>query len=132
LYLDNIPSSFLIGFVYNKSFILGSLGFDPEIKYYHPGMFLFMKMIEESCRDINIEAIDFGFGDADYKQKYGEECWQESNVFIFANTLRGLQLNAMKNLMAGISHSAIKILDRLKMLDLVKRKWRHRLASPVV
>jgi len=132
LYLNNIPSSFLIGFVYKNIFNLGSLGFDPEKEYYHPGMFLFLKMIEESCLDDKIDAIDFGFGDADYKKKYGDECWQEVSVFIFANTLKGMQFNAMKSLTTVFSRYAIKILGCFNMLDWVKRKWRRRLASAEV
>jgi hypothetical protein len=127
LYLEEIPCSFLTGYIYRKTFFLETLGFNRQYQYFHPGMFLFMKVLEIFCLDEGVEALDFGLGDAHYKRSYGDHCWIEAGVHIFAPTLKGLHLNAAKTMTTIISRSAKKTLNRFQMVDLIKRKWRQKL-----
>ena len=125
--IKDSPYAFWNGFIFKKVFYSSSTGYDPSLNYYHPGMFLLLKMIEEFCLDSYYEAVDFGFGEAEYKRIFCTEKWQESSVYIFAPTFKGLRLKAIKLSTVIASQTAKKVVKRFKTLQHVKRTWRHRL-----
>ncbi|RLF33910.1 MAG: hypothetical protein DRN08_05085 [Thermoplasmata archaeon] len=127
LYLDGKPCAFLTGYPYNRIFFADTTAYDPDYQYYHPGMFLLMRIIEEFCNEQNIEAIDFGFGDADYKRQYSNQNWQESCVYIFAPTFKGVRLNVIGTLIVVISQIAKTALEHSGALGWIKKKWRRHL-----
>ena len=127
LYLEEKPCAFLTGYPYDRIFFADTTGYDFDYRYYHPGMFLFMRIIEEFCNEQNIEAIDFGFGDAEYKKQYSNQNWQESCVYIFAPTFKGVRLNAIRTLMVVTSQIAKTALNRFEALGWIKKKWRCHL-----
>ncbi len=129
LYLQNLPCSFLTAYAYNRVFYVEAHGFNPSYEYYHPGMFLFMRTIEDLCSDPGIDSIDFGFGDADYKRNYGDQSRNDAAVYIFAPTLRGIKFNLTRSLTILVSKFAKTTLRRLKILGKVKTKWRRQLTS---
>lgn len=129
LYLNDEPCAFLNGFSYQMVFYVSNLGFDRSYEYYHPGMFLMMRVIEEFCSDNGVEAIDFGPMYADYKRAYGNENWKEVVTCIFAPTLRGLKIKAIWTLTAVISKLAKSVLNRLKIINWIKRNWRRKLMA---
>jgi hypothetical protein len=53
-----------------------------------------------------IPRMDFGLGDAFYKQRFGTEGWEEASVFIFAPTLRGLVFNVLRTSTVGTAQLA--------------------------
>jgi hypothetical protein len=126
LYVGGNPCAFWIGTRFGSTFYLDYTGYDPSYKAYEPGVFLFMKMVENLC-EIGIKEVDFGFGDAFYKQRFGNKSWEEASVYIFSPTLRGLALNSMKTVSAAVSEVASTILGKIKVLDKVKRTWRNGL-----
>lgn len=127
LYLERKPCAFLTGYPYNRTFFADTTGYDFDYRYYYPGKFLFMRIIEEFCNEQNIEAIDFGFGDAEYKKQYSNQKWQESCVYIFAPTFKGVRLNAIRTLIVVTSQIAKTTLERSGALGWIKKKWRRHL-----
>lgn len=125
LYVDGKPCCFWIGTLYGKTFFLDFTGFDPSFKKYEPGTLLFIKMVEDLCQN-NIKEVDFGFGDAIYKQHFCDQSWKEASVYIFPPTLKGMKLNALKMLTVTVNESAKKILKGLGALERAKRIWRER------
>ena len=53
------------------------------------GIWLLMRVIEELCGDPDVDIFDYGFGDADYKRHFSDESWEESDLTVFAPTIRG-------------------------------------------
>ncbi|GAF75893.1 unnamed protein product, partial [marine sediment metagenome] len=53
------------------------------------------KMFEALCLEKNVDAIDFGFGDAQYKESFSDVSWMEASVYIFAPRLYPLVVNAL-------------------------------------
>ena len=129
LYFDGKPCAFENIYHYKNVYYGIETGHDPDYKLYRPGMYLIVKVVEQACLDPECEALDWGFGDAYYKQVLGNETWIESCVNIYAPTLRGQWIKVLQFITTSASQITRKILLRLKVFDRIKRLWRRRLAS---
>lgn len=82
LYLNDRPSAFWIASLRDRVFLSDYLAFDPTYSDYAPGMYLVMKVIEHLGD--NVQCIDFGGGDALYKQRLSNYRRDEAGIYIFA------------------------------------------------
>jgi hypothetical protein len=126
LYIDEKPCAFWIGTLYGKTFHLDFTGYDSVYKRYEPGTILFMKIIEDLAMN-NVAEIDFGFGDALYKQRFGDHNWNESSVFIYAPTMKGILLNVIRFLNTILHQYAVRFAEKTNILQKIKRLWRDKL-----
>lgn len=129
LYIGEKPSAYWIGHQYGDTFHLGSTGYDPALRDYELGTILFLKMIEDLCSIKELKFIDFGFGDASYKRRFGDQSWNETSIYIFARSLRGISLNIAGTITSMIYQFSIVILKRVGLLEKVKRGWRTILSN---
>jgi len=134
LYIVNRPRAFWIGTVYQRTFYSDFMGYDPEYGRYSPGMFLVMKVVERFCEgqgSDDVVQIDFGQGDAQYKEMLGNCIWQEGSIFIFAPRLRGLGLNALRTPVLLVDRLATAVVARTGLFAKIKRLWRDRATKSV-
>jgi CelD/BcsL family acetyltransferase involved in cellulose biosynthesis len=118
-----------MGLVYGGTYFLEYISYLPWFKEHSPGTVLFLKVLETLCANPRIHALDFGYGDHQYKQTYGEECWEEASFYVFAPRLRPLLLNGVRTCALAVER-ALKGLARRFALDRwVKRRWRERLEA---
>lgn len=129
LYLKNVPAAFWIGQKYGEVFHLLYTGYKPACRKYELGTILFLRMLEDLCGEESIRYLDFGFGDAPYKNRYADESWLEGSVYIFPGSLKGIALNLARTLSALVYRASVSILRRMGVLEKVKRIWRGRLVS---
>lgn len=127
LRLDGRPIAFWPGYAYRGTFFIGTPGYDPEFGRYRIGNHLLGRMIDEFCADPDVDAVDFGFGDAEYKRRLGNESWEEGSILLFAPTPRALAINAAHAAVIGSHIAATAALTRLGWLDRVKQRRRERL-----
>jgi CelD/BcsL family acetyltransferase involved in cellulose biosynthesis len=125
LYLDGVPCAFEIGHLSGESLIISAKGFDPEYGRLHVGKVLQLKMLEDLCDDPAVQVLDFGFGDAEYKQKLATRTWEDTDVLVFGRTVRALR--------AAAGRTAVLSADRLARraagadrIAKIKRRWRDR------
>jgi CelD/BcsL family acetyltransferase involved in cellulose biosynthesis len=131
LYFGTRPAAFWIGTVYSGKLYSDYMGYDPELAERSPGIFLVTKAIEEICdrrSEWGALEIDWGFGDAQYKEMLGTCEWKEASVHIFAPTIRGVALNAVRTPGAYVEHVSKDFLGRSSVASWVKKRWRQRLA----
>jgi hypothetical protein len=122
LYVGDKPCAFWIGTLYEGTFYSNFMGYDPSYEKYSPGTFLLMRVMENLCID-KVGSIDFGHGDASYKERFGNCDWQEGPIHIFAPTLMGLRLRILR--MTAIFDQFMKrTLERTKLLPKIKKIWR--------
>lgn len=130
LYLANRPAAFWIGNLYDGKFFGNFLGYDDRWGKYSPGTFLMTKTLEEFCAE-GIEEVDWGLGDADYKRHFANCSWNEASIQIFAPTIRGATLNAIRIPSIFIDRVIKKALERAQILHRIKRLWRdHAMKGP--
>jgi CelD/BcsL family acetyltransferase involved in cellulose biosynthesis len=123
LYLDDEPSAFWIGTLSNSVFLSAYLAFNPVNGRYSPGTYPLIRAIEEMCQDprgMQVARIDFGIGDALYKARFGNQSWLEASVYIYARTIKGLWVNALRTSATLTTWMAKAILERGKVLSQVK------------
>ena len=126
LYIGGEPCAFWIGTLYGSIFYLNFTSYDAAYKRYEPGTILFIKMIEDVIKS-GITEIDFGFGDAFYKQRFGNQQWQESSTYIYAPTIKGMYLNLIRTITIRPYLYIIGIAERKNMLQKIKTFWRNKL-----
>jgi hypothetical protein len=128
LTIDGKPCAFWIGTVYNGTFYSDYNGYDPSFRDYSLGTFLLISMIEDFCTD-RVGAIDFGFGQAEYKDRFSNCRATKASIFVFSPNLRGLRLNAVRTLTGSIDAALRRMLERTDMLPRIKKFWRSRSAK---
>jgi len=129
LYVAGEPSAYQIGLTYGKTYKLEQIGFDPEWGYLNVGTVLFLRVLEMLCRHPSVDTFDFGFGNAEYKQRYGDRHWDEVSTYIFAPRPYPVFVNALRALTTALSAVARTAFDRVGMSGRLKRYWRRRLSA---
>lgn len=127
LYLDGQPCAFETGYVSGTSVVIAAKGFDPEHGRRHVGKVLQLHILEAVSADPVLRTVDFGFGDAEYKQRLANRSWTDVDLVVYGRTPRGV--------FALIGRTAILAADRLGRraadafagegrLAGLKRRWR--------
>jgi hypothetical protein len=126
LYLADRPVAFWVGTLYKEVFYSGFTGYDPQYRHYELGTLVFMKMVENLCAE-GCKEIDYGFGDALYKQRFGDQNWQEASVRVFSPSIRPILLNVTRT---AIETPAVAVRWALRRTDIqqrIKTLWRKKL-----
>lgn len=123
LYLDETPISYWVGTVCDSVFCSDYLAFDPRFGEYSPGTFLQTKVIEELCRS-GVAQIDFGPGEALYKQRLATETSQTVSVYIYGPGLKALMINAGRTATGQLERFLRNALQRTWLYSRIKKSWR--------
>jgi hypothetical protein len=130
LYVAGVPWAFWIGTSYGQTFHSDFMGYDPAHSRYSPGMYLVMKVIAQFCNRPGadgIEEIDFGLGDAQYKEILGDREWRDASEYIFGPSMRGLAANLLRTPALLVERAARASLRRAGLVSRMKRIWRGRI-----
>ena len=124
LRVAGVPRAFWLGVVYRGTFHSEYTGYDPTMRSYELGSVLFAHITEMLIAE-QVHTIDFGLGDAVYKQRFGTESWEECDVALFAPTARNFVIAAA----SGAANRASLLAKRLPIARRIKRLWRDRAAQ---
>jgi len=128
LYFGNTPVAFWQGFAYGGVYATGCPGFDPEYTKDRVGAYLAVRMIEQLCESADVQSLDWGHGDADYKKNFGDTRLEEAQVLLFAPTFRGVRVRLVRVGAAAATRLAKRVLAGSGRAQRLKRAWRDRLA----
>jgi hypothetical protein len=128
LYAGGQAITFWLGTHFNNTFLLDYTGYSAAYAKFSPGLVLFVKMIENLYSVGAINSIDFGEGDASYKQRFGDTSSPESDIIFYA---------AVPAMIAySLVHTALTIMRKIletiipkNLLLLIKKKWRGQAAQ---
>ena len=126
--IDGEVRAFWTGTIYKGVFHASDTGYDPDLGVYQPGTLIFIRMVDELARE-GVRKLDFGLGDASYKQRFGEQSFQEAPFRIFAPTAKGLALRSILGATIVLDGAARRLVQGAGGLDWLKTRWRRRLAS---
>jgi len=126
LYLDGQPKAFWCATHYQGTFFLDSTGYHSDFRKYEIGTVLFLKLVEDACSR-GISKADFGVGTAGYKERFCDENWTDRSIRLYARTAKSAVLNSLRQIVAGASAIAQRILRDSGFLQRVKTFWRSSL-----
>ena len=131
LYVSERPRAFWIGDMNQGTFGSDFLAYDAELGKYSPGMFLITKVIEGFCDGSHegVTGVDFGPGSARYKEVLSNNRWEETSVYIFAPSLKGISLNLVRSSIGRVDQTIKTALVRTNLLQRIKKYWRSQ-ATP--
>ncbi len=129
LHLEGTPAAFWHGFGYRGIFQTSVPGYDPRHARLNVGTVALTKLVERLCEDESIAALDFGLGDAEYKRRFGDESWSERDAMLFAPSLKGLRVNAVRSTLLAGTRAGGNVLGRVGSADRIKRGWRRRMSG---
>jgi CelD/BcsL family acetyltransferase involved in cellulose biosynthesis len=127
LYLEERPAAFWRCTVYGGCLQGDHAGYDPVWRELSPGIFLFLNILE-GFREDDIKSIDFGYGNTQFKRCLGDLRCVESQLRIYAPTLRGILLNLLNTATPCATDWARFLLQRTRCLEWARRASRNRLA----
>jgi hypothetical protein len=125
LFIRDEPRAFWHCRTYKQTLYLSATGYDPAYRSYELGTVLLMKVFEDHC-GTDIERVDFGLGDADYKRRFASDHFVETTLHLFPKTLGGLRLNAVQSLTLASTRCARYVLDKLHLTQRLKTLWRRQ------
>jgi CelD/BcsL family acetyltransferase involved in cellulose biosynthesis len=125
-YVKDRPVAYWFVTAYQDTLHLNYTGYDPEYRKYEVGTVLLMKLIEDHCGGA-MKKVDFGLGAALYKERFGDESFQEATVRIYSGGFRSQLLKVVAALNARIVARLKSLLTRLGLLQRLKTFWRARL-----
>ena len=132
LYLRGEPIAFWVCSVYRGTLLLRLTGYDQAYAELRVGLFLLAKVIEDAIDDPAVSIVDFGQGEAAYKQQFGDASEMERDLIVFAPTLRAVRINLLRNVVLVFADGARRALDATQLTDRIRSGWRERLRRPRV
>jgi CelD/BcsL family acetyltransferase involved in cellulose biosynthesis len=127
LYRAGEPIAFWLCSTYRSTMLIRTTGFDAVYAAQRVGLYLLMRVIEDAIADPALSVLDFGPGDAAYKQQFSSESFSERELVVFAPTWHGLRANAVRAPVLGTARLARGVLDAAQLTDRVRSGWRGRL-----
>lgn len=124
--VDQRPVAFWWGIVRRGVLTVGTPGYDPAFSRDRLGYFAFRRMLEGACADPTIRQIDFGPGDADYKERFGTRSTEVADVVQYAPRPRArVAAAAIRGQDTAVTamRSAARTVGRTNEL---RRSWRRR------
>jgi len=85
------PVAWSYGFQFCGSWFYYQPTFDGDWRQFSPGFCLLSKIVEAGCDDPEIERIDMGLGDENYKKRFATDARQTLDVTVTASTARYLK-----------------------------------------
>jgi len=127
LYLDRKPAAFWMGTLYDGCLQGDHTGYDPVWSEFSPGIFLFLSILED-LREEDIKTIDFGYGNIQLRQCFGDMRRVESRAQIYAPTARGIQLNLLRTVTCRTTNFAKTLVRWAHRLEPARKALRNQLA----
>jgi len=126
--VDGKTVAFWCGCSFGSSAFLWWTGYDTDYQEFSPGLVASTRMVERLITE-GITTVDFGGGDAPYKERLCNDSRWEESVGIYAPGLKGSLTNGIHGLDAAVGN-----LSRTKLKGLANRlktPWRRLMARKV-
>ena len=127
LAVDGTPVAFWNGEGFGGRFRTGIPGFDPRYGEHRVGTFLLLRLIEDLCADPAVSVCDFGFGDAEYKERFATRSFEVESVTVYGRRPRPVAINVARRSIGFAATIAEGAARRLGLVRRLKTGWRRRL-----
>ena len=131
LTVNGQPKAYWLGTVYNGVFYSTSLGYTPDVADFGVGNLMLFKLVDRLVAD-GFTALDFGSGDAEYKDRFSDQSMDEADATLYSGSFRSRCIQDYVAAVGRLDKTARAIAARMGTLNRLKRKWRDRLAAKAV
>lgn len=128
LEINGTPKAFWLGTVYRNVFYSGATGYAPDMRPFEVGTSIFLRLVDELARE-GIERLDFGLGDAEYKERFADRFRREADLQLFGSTSKSRLLHIYLGGADVVNRVTRRAAQHLGVFARVKRAWRTRLRS---
>jgi len=125
LYVGDEPCAFQFDVRYGKTQFTEFGSFDPKWGRGSPGTVLMIKVLEQLCQESDVSIMDYGFGHALYKRKFGTNHWLEETICIYAPRLCPILINMAMSVNLACYVLLSRAMRWLNWDSWVKRNWRR-------
>lgn len=120
--IDNVPVAFLLGDVSHGRFVYQEVGYRTSYAKSSPGQLMLVDVLEDLLTKRIATSFDFGQGDADYKQLFGNVQSDSGSVWIVPQTVAGSTLLTWLRSSRAVRQTARAIVTRSGWLTRA-RQW---------
>ena len=122
------PMAYQLGMIDGGTYHLVATAFDQRWADLSPGQVLHF-MVMRDLADRGLSTIDYGFGDAPYKQAHADSAETEHLVTILAPTPRAIIAGAVMRAAASVDGALRSAALESGSFDEIRRAWRALLAA---
>lgn len=127
--VDGEPIAFWHGMGLGGRLVSGIPGFDPEYSELRVGTYALVRLVESLTVDPDFTVLDFGFGDAEYKRRFGTGSWEEESIALFARRPKPLTIGLLRAGIRATNDAARSALGKAGVAGRVRNVWRRRLGQ---
>jgi hypothetical protein len=110
-----------------KGTVLGiETGYDQAYAKFSPGTILLVRMLEDLLAKDTPRRLDFGWGDAEYKQMFSNERTVSGRVLLVRRAIKPLLVARLRDLGQTIARFVRAGVNRSNSLVCMIRKWKRR------
>jgi CelD/BcsL family acetyltransferase involved in cellulose biosynthesis len=114
------PLAYVIGYLVERRFQYEQIGYDPDHARLAPGNYLLARIVAELIETGVADVLDFGRGDAEYKQVFGNRSYEEGAMLLTQRTLYARGAAGAERLFAAASRAVAHSFDRLGVKQTIK------------
>jgi CelD/BcsL family acetyltransferase involved in cellulose biosynthesis len=122
LYDGARPIAFLNGLIHDGVFAGRFMGYHPAYARLGPGVYLFSQLIGELCDDARIQHYDLGPGDSDFKRRFGDESWLETDLLLVRPSATGVRVNLTRSSTKALQYAAKSMIQHCEPVSDI---WIH-------
>jgi CelD/BcsL family acetyltransferase involved in cellulose biosynthesis len=123
LQCEGRPIAFHAGVLYGQTFFLERIAFLPDFAKLSPGSVLHVRVIQDLCA-AGATKLDYGVGHALYKEIYGTDYWDESNLCLYGRGLKTRISRGMQTAMRRANEIALTVARATGVERRLRRAWR--------
>lgn len=131
LEIEGNPKAFWLGEIYRGVFHSSATGYAPDVATFEVGTLMFLRVTDELIKE-GIMTVDFGLGDAHYKERFGDHAWREAPAYVYGRGVRARVLGVYLDIAEALDRSLRAAVRRAGLVNKVKRLWRRRVRATAV
>ena len=128
-YVEKEPVAFQVGHIINETYHLDSIGCDPAYGNSRIGTVLFIKVLDRITGKTELKTMDFGFGDAEYKQRFGDNRWQEISFEIYSLSMKSVYVLTLRTILSSTDRVLKFLMEKMGITAQIKKIWRRVLRA---
>jgi CelD/BcsL family acetyltransferase involved in cellulose biosynthesis len=129
LFCEAQPAAFVLSHQWHGVYHYDELGFDRSLAQLNPGKVLLQEILTDLMTEDRPHTFDFGLGDADYKQFFGNEQSRSATIWMFPPGLRSAWQTASINASSRAGDLAREFLNKTGWYASLRRHVRDMAAK---